>query len=180
MIIKNESFLRNKSKPVSSVQEAEQIIAKLEKELSKIPHGAGLAAPQIGILKQVAIVRSTTSRKQNVTIKIVNPTIVSTEGEQIINDEGCLSFPNKYVRTKRPKEIEFHSQWDQFDSGVAFDFEAAAIEHEIDHLHGVLMFDKEYKIKPIVKTEKRYGRNDKCPECGKKLKKCSHADKYLS
>lgn len=177
MIIKSETFLRKKSKPVSSVIEANQIIDKLIQELSKIPHGAGLSAPQIGILKQVAIVKSTNMRQTNY-IKIVNPTIASEEGEQIINNEGCLSFPKKHIRTKRPQEIEFYSQWDEFDSGVALDFEAAAVQHEIDHLHGILMFDRQFKLKPIVSSRK-YGRNDKCPDCGRKIKKCEHRDIYL-
>ncbi|RLQ95792.1 peptide deformylase [Falsibacillus albus] len=102
--------------------------------------GVGLAAPQIGIDQQIAIVEID---EESGTIEMVNPEILETKGEQL-GIEGCLSFPNLYGEVSRPYYVRIKA----FDrNGQAYlleaeDFLARAIQHEIDHLHGILFTSK--------------------------------------
>ncbi|KMJ58588.1 peptide deformylase [Bacillus sp. LL01] len=102
--------------------------------------GVGLAAPQIGIAKRIAIVDVDDKHGK---IELINPEIVEEEGEQI-GPEGCLSFPDLYGEVKRSNYVKIRAQnrkgkWFELD---AHGFLARAILHEIDHLNGVLFTSK--------------------------------------
>jgi len=133
-------------------EEAQAIIKRLEHELAVHPvDGAGLAAPQIGIRKRVAIVRM-----DGVHINLINPEIVDVRRMFLNKGEGCLSIPNRRFNIWRYNEIVFKD--DLHPNGVVAEGEpAVAIQHETDHLDGVLLIDKPTKV----------GRNDPCP-CGRK------------
>ena len=194
-IIEDEKFLRQKSEP-ANLDEAKDIAEQLFLTLlERKENDVGLSAPQIGILKQVCAIRA----KQS--FILVNPRIVGTEGETWYQ-EGCLSFPGASVRTKRYKNIVVEADYigtgnsviqDKWRENVKLYFtsndgvpieddkdllECVAVQHEISHLDGNLMFDFEWKNEP-VKEDKKVGRNDPCP-CGKidkngkliKYKKC--------
>lgn len=98
--------------------------------------GVGLAAPQIGIDQQIAIVDID---DEHGTIEMVNPRVLKTSGEQT-GPEGCLSFPGLFGEVTRPYYIKIEA----FDRKgrkymlTAEDFLARAIQHEIDHLNGIL------------------------------------------
>lgn len=102
--------------------------------------GVGLAAPQINLAKQIAIVDID---DENGTIEMINPIVLETSGEQI-GPEGCLSFPNLYGEVKRPYYVKIKAQNrnGKFYTFEAEDFLARAILHEIDHLHGILFTSK--------------------------------------
>lgn len=102
--------------------------------------GVGLAAPQIGINKQIAIVDID---DESGTIELINPEILETNGEQN-GVEGCLSFPGLYGEVSRPYYVKVKAQNRKGKSFVieAEDYLARAIQHEIDHLHGVLFTSK--------------------------------------
>jgi peptide deformylase len=102
--------------------------------------GVGLAAPQIGINKQIAIVDID---DESGTIELINPEIMETKGEQN-GVEGCLSFPGLYGEVSRPYFVKVKAQNRKGKSFVieAEDYLARAIQHEIDHLHGVLFTTK--------------------------------------
>ncbi len=96
--------------------------------------GAGLAAPQVGILRRVCIIDVGDG-----VIELVNPVIIEQEGEQE-GYEGCLSFPGKYGTVKRPMKVTVRAQ-DR--NGNTFtvtgeELKARAFCHEIDHLNGVV------------------------------------------
>ncbi|MCR8848592.1 peptide deformylase [Rossellomorea sp. SC111] len=102
--------------------------------------GVGLAAPQVGIDLQVAIVDI---GDDSGTIELINPEIIESEGSQT-DLEGCLSFPGLYGEVTRPYSIRVRTQ-DRKGRMVDFqaqDFLARAIQHEIDHLHGILFTTK--------------------------------------
>jgi peptide deformylase len=102
--------------------------------------GVGLAAPQIDIKKQIAIVDID---DEHGTIEMINPVVLETSGEQT-GPEGCLSFPGLYGEVTRPNYVKVKAQ---NRKGKTFEVEAEeflarAILHEIDHLHGVLFTTK--------------------------------------
>jgi peptide deformylase len=148
MIITDEKELR-KPNAIVTLEESEDIIKQLEVELSQT-NGIGLAAPQIGIYKQVAIIRN----KEEV-INLVNPIIVSRTHPYNHKEESCLSFPEKKFNTARFLEIAIKD--DLHPAGfVAVGFSAIVLEHEIGHLFNDLIIDRAIN---------KIGRNDPCP-CG--------------
>ncbi|WP_433749607.1 peptide deformylase [Falsibacillus pallidus] len=102
--------------------------------------GVGLAAPQIGVNKQIAIVDVD---DETGVIEMINPEILATSGDQL-GVEGCLSFPDIYGEVNRPYYVKVKAQ-DRFGREYIFeaeDFLARAVQHEIDHLNGVLFTSK--------------------------------------
>ncbi|MBA9024923.1 MULTISPECIES: peptide deformylase [Bacillaceae] len=102
--------------------------------------GVGLAAPQIGVKKQIAVVDID---DHHGTIEMINPVILEVDGNQT-GPEGCLSFPDLYGEVERPYKVKIRAQNRKggFYELEAKDFLARAILHEIDHLHGVLFTTK--------------------------------------
>jgi peptide deformylase len=102
--------------------------------------GVGLAAPQINLDWQIAIVDI---GDETGTIEMINPTIIEYSGEQT-GPEGCLSFPDLYGEVTRPYRIKLKAQdrKGKFYTLEAEDFLARAIQHEIDHLNGILFTSK--------------------------------------
>lgn len=97
--------------------------------------GAGIAAPQVGVMRRAAIVLLENEKM----LEIVNPEIVQEEGE-VDDAEGCLSVPGVYGMVKRPQKVQIkaqdrHGKWFVM---TATDFTARAFCHEIDHLNGIL------------------------------------------
>jgi len=100
--------------------------------------GAGLAAPQVGILKRVVVIDVGEGL-----IELVNPEILAAEGEQMCI-EGCLSVPGKRGKVIRPAKVRVHAQ-DRKGNHIEFEgeeFLANAVCHELDHLDGVVYVDK--------------------------------------
>ncbi|MBQ8506109.1 MAG: peptide deformylase [Clostridia bacterium] len=100
--------------------------------------GAGLAAPQVGILKRVVVIDVGEGL-----IELVNPEIIEAEGEQVCI-EGCLSVPGKRGKVIRPAKVRVHAQ-DRNGQHIEFEgeeFLANAVCHELDHLDGVVYVDK--------------------------------------
>lgn len=139
------------TKKCRKVEKFDKKLAKLLDDMHdtmKAADGVGLAAPQIGIDLQVAIVDL--DEGQDI-IEMVNPVVVAIGGEEI-EIEGCLSFPGLYGEVKRPFYVKIEAQ--ERDGSIyeleTEGYEARAILHEIDHLQGEL-FDK--KIIRIVTPE---------------------------
>lgn len=102
--------------------------------------GVGLAAPQIGIAKQIAVVDVGDEEGQ---IVLINPIVTAVSGSQT-GPEGCLSFPGLFGEVERPYDVTVKAQ---DENGKEFtikanDFLARALLHEIDHLHGILFTTK--------------------------------------
>ena len=102
-------------------------------------HGVGLAAPQIGISKRIAVVDITFKEDPGAKLVLVNPEIIKTEGKQS-GSEGCLSLPEFRESVSRPKRVtvraqDAHGNWHEH---TGEDLLARAFMHETDHLHGRL------------------------------------------
>ena len=164
MIIKDRKKLEIKCSPVS-VKEGEEIGVRLLHELREAENGIGLAANQIGINKRVCVINVKEP------LVLINPKIVETSKEQFVFPEGCLSFPNKKVRTIRYKEITVEA--DNHSGRLVFSadskeindaFECVCVQHEIDHLNGITMFEREFKSEPLIRGKNapiKIGRNEK-------------------
>jgi len=164
VIIKDKNKLQEKCSPVS-VKEGEEIGVRLLHELRESNNGIGLAANQIGIQKRVCVINVKEP------LVLINPKIVEKSKEQFIFPEGCLSFPDSKIKTQRHQDIVVEA--DNHKGKLSFSanskdindaFECVCVQHEIDHLDGITMFDREFKQEPIVKgvnAPKKIGRNEK-------------------
>ena len=164
MIIKDKNKLKEKCSPVS-IKEGEEIGVRLLHELRESKNGIGLAANQIGINKRVCVVNVKEP------LVLINPKIVEKSKEQFVFPEGCLSFPDSKVKTKRYQDIVVEA--DNHKGKLSFSanskdindaFECVCVQHEIDHLDGITMFDREFKLEPVVNginAPKKIGRNEK-------------------
>ena len=104
-------------------------------------NGVGLAAVQVGVLKRVIVIDLYEEGVKP--LKLVNPVIVKQKGEQEC-EEGCLSFPNKFAKMIRPKEVWVEAL-DENGKKVKVhgkDLLAQALAHEVDHLNGIVFVDK--------------------------------------
>ena len=161
MIITEIKQLQLMCEEVKTVKEGEEIGAQLLKELTESENGIGLAANQIGINKRVCVVNVKEP------IVLINPRIVETSEEKFIFPEGCLSFPGKHIRTERFTEVTIETDNHEgklsfsADSGDVNDaFECACVQHEIDHLDGITMFERSVTPQPYKAPEK-IGRNER-------------------
>lgn len=117
-------------------------IQALRNALNKSDNGVGISANQLGINESISIIRV---KKE---IILVNPEIIEHSEETFSFHEGCLSFPNTYVQTRRYKRVVVKSDNNEDMEFVYRDFdeqnnlELACVQHEIDHLNGVTMFDR--------------------------------------
>ncbi len=130
-----DPILQRECKPVKELKERDQILIDDMLETMHANDGVGLAAPQVGVLKQIVVVDVSENRDDP--IILVNPKLVESDGEQT-GPEGCLSLPGLYGDVTRP----YHVVVEAFDRNMEpFTVEgeellARALCHEIDHLSG--------------------------------------------
>jgi len=169
-VVTDEKKLRKVSRETTAEEcEALGLWDKLLKVLSNDNDGVGLAAIQIGYpLRAFMSLHQIRPGSNQLTEKrFVNPKILSTKG-LISPKEGCLSFPGTFIRTSRHAQIEVEDDLNGRETYQGYD--AVIIQHEIDHLDGVLMFERESKP---IKAGQKIGRNQACPcGSGKKYKRC--------
>jgi len=171
IITNNEAALRVFCEPVT-MDEVGSLIDTLEKELEYAnrlgKNGIGLAAPQIGIAKDIAIVRLP---KMN--FNLVNAKLVQGYDPAVFTDEGCLSFPGRLENTTRFQEVHITNNLVEPYSFIATGFVAVVCQHELDHLNSTLFMDRSIpKQTPVVRKAK-IGPNEPCVcGSGKKYKKC--------
>lgn len=131
--------------PCSKVEVFDQELATLVNDMVATMYaapGVGLAAPQVGVSRRVAVVDVTVGREPGMLKVLINPRIVERSGSQI-DSEGCLSIPDFAEKVERPERVvveAFDLQGERFEL-EAEAFEARAFCHEIDHLDGVLFVD---------------------------------------
>mgnify|MGYP001269716875 CR=1 FL=1 len=138
-----DSRLKNKSLHVVKYdKELKKKINDLYDTLYDSENGIGLAAPQVGIFERIIVIDLKEDNKSN-PLTLINPKIVNKSEEKFINQEGCLSIPSYYADVERFMEIEY--EW--FDENgnkqrsIAQGLLSICIQHEVDHLNGVLFID---------------------------------------
>ena len=148
----------------TDLETAQKLAVEMFKTL-KQEGGLGLSANQIGEDKSVCVVDVTNP------FFLLNPVIVKKQKE-IIYKEGCLSIPNKMVTTKRYERIEVEAdnvegtmifgpeKDNQVDNDLLI-LESVCVQHEIDHLNGKTIYDREFKRESFRRTEVKIGRNEK-------------------
>jgi peptide deformylase len=172
IITNNEEALRVKCEDVS-LDEVGSLIATLENELNQANRlgkgGIGLAAPQIGIAKNIAIIRL----GKGLDLNLVNAKIQNGYDPLMFRQEGCLSFPGRTEDTTRFQEVHVTNNLVEPYSFVATGLLAVVCQHEIDHLSSTLFMDRAIpKIAPVINKTK-VGPNQPCIcGSGKKYKKC--------
>ena len=134
-----DEILKKKSRDVEVIDEK---IKTLIEDMIETMHkfdGVGLAAVQVGILKKIIVIDLYDEKP---ILKLINPVIVKTKGKQEV-EEGCLSFPNKYVKVIRPAEVvvEALDENGKKIKVTGTGLLAQAISHEVDHLNGVVLTD---------------------------------------
>lgn len=146
MILTDENLLRVKCEDVQP-EEIDSLRTLLEEELRKSAEagrpGVGLAAPQIGIQKRMAIIRVPV--KDSVfALDIVNlkPENIKGYDRFIFDGEGCLSFPDRYERTWRYREIYVTNNGVSPHNFVLTGFPAVVVQHEQDHLDGIVFLER--------------------------------------
>lgn len=139
-----DEVLRKKCRVVTAFDERLWTLLDDMKETLAAEQGAGLAAPQVGILKRVVVIDV---RDNHGVIELVNPVIISEEGKQF-GGEGCLSAPGEWRDVERPARVTIKAQ-DRNGNEFTMTGEgmlARAFCHETDHLNGILFIDR---VKPI-------------------------------
>ena len=136
-----DEILKKKSKEVDVVDDKIRTLIEDMLETMHKQNGVGLAAVQVGILKRIIVIDIYDEKTP--IIKLVNPVIIKTKGEQEV-EEGCLSFPNKFAKTIRPAEVTVEALNENGEKikVVGKGLLAQALAHEIDHLNGEVFIDK--------------------------------------
>jgi peptide deformylase len=147
-----DPILRQKSKRVKTIDDSiKKLIDDMAETLHAAPGRAGLAAPQVGIPLRVIVI----GMPEEEDIVLINPEIVRKTGERLVT-EGCLSIPGYFGEIKRAQSVKVKGR-DRSGKEIRIKAEellAQALEHEIDHLNGVLYIDhlespdKLYKVEP--------------------------------
>lgn len=145
----NEPVLRKKCKKVGRVDKKIKKLAIDMVQTIKKGQGIGLAASQVGVLRRVIVVQTDLGGQR--ILALVNPKIIKKSSETEVNEEGCLSFPGIFLEIKRAKEVEIEG----LDiKGKKIKLKAKGLlarvfQHEIDHLDGILFFNRLSFIKKL-------------------------------
>lgn len=149
IVVAGNPVLRQKAEPVKKIDKKLQKLLKDMAETMYDANGVGLAAPQIGVSKRIVVIDVGEGL-----IELINPEIVKKEG-LVVGGEGCLSVPDYEGEVERAEyvECEFTDRKGQRMLLSADGLLAIAVQHELDHLDGVLFIDKAKSIMPKPKEE---------------------------
>lgn len=130
-----DDILKKKCKPVKAITDSTKELIQDMFDTMYEANGVGLAAPQVGILRRICVI----DIREGDPVVLINPEIVESSGEQT-NEEGCLSVPGKVAEVTRANYVKV-SSLDMDMNPVTYEGEgllARAMQHEIDHLDGIL------------------------------------------
>ena len=159
IIIEPDPILRKKSTKLETIDDS---IRKLLDEMLQTMYnapGIGLAAVQIGILKRIVVIDVSKKEEEKKPLFLINPEITYQSKETSIYEEGCLSLPGHFAEIERPAKckINYINYYGKKDELEAEGLLSTCVQHEIDHLNGVLFIDYLSKLKKdmIIKKLKK-------------------------
>ncbi len=166
ILIEPDPILRKKCEPLEQVNnEVRRLMEDMLETMYDAP-GIGLAAVQIGILKRLVVIDITKDEKKKDPLFLINPVIIKKSDKTSIYEEGCLSLPGQYAEIERPAEcflkyVDLNGKEKELKAEGLL---STCIQHEVDHLNGVLFIDylsklkKDMIIKKLVKHKKEIKR----------------------
>ena len=149
-------ILRQVSKPVESVSKEEQILMDDMLETMYAANGIGLAAIQIGVPKRIIVMDLSRDEEKKEPRYFVNPIIKNKNSDKATYEEGCLSVPNQFAEIDRPSTcvVEYLDYDGKKQILNAEGLIATCIQHEMDHLEGILFIDYLSKLKKSMILKK--------------------------
>ncbi|MBO9122478.1 MULTISPECIES: peptide deformylase [unclassified Rhizobium] len=162
LIILPDPLLRQVSKPIERVDSDLQRLADDMLETMYDAPGIGLAAIQIGVARRMLVIDVAREGEEKQPLVFINPEIVSSSDERSVYEEGCLSIPDYYAEVERPATVgvKYLDRDGKEQTMEADSLLATCLQHEIDHLNGVLFIDhisrlkREMVIKKFTKAAK--------------------------
>ena len=156
ILLEPDKMLRQVSKSVEKVGDDERKLMRDMLETMYLANGIGLAAIQIGIAKRIIVMDISKEPNDKKPMCFVNPVIKEKNIEKSIYEEGCLSVPNQFAEIERPKKCEVAYVDYNGDEKLlkAEGLLATCIQHEMDHLEGILFIDYLSKLKKSMIVKK--------------------------
>ena len=157
-----DHVLRKKCEPLEKVDtDLKKLMDDMLETMYAAP-GIGLAAVQVGILKRLIVIDISKAEEKKNPIFLINPQIIYQSEKTSVYEEGCLSLPGQYAEIERPAEctlkyIDYNGQEKELKADGLL---ATCVQHEVDHLNGILFIDylsklkKDMIIKKLVKQKK--------------------------
>ena len=156
ILIEPNEILRQKSLPVESVDKDIKILMDDMLETMYAAPGIGLAAIQVGVPKRIIVLDIEQKERKKSPLFFVNPEIISKSENLTTYEEGCLSVPGQFAEINRPenchvKYLDYHGNKKEINAKGML---ATCLQHEIDHLEGILFIDYLSKLKKIMIVKK--------------------------
>ena len=157
-----DPILRKKCEPLEKVDaETKKLMDDMLETMYAAP-GIGLAAVQVGILKRLVVIDISKTEEKKQPIFLINPQIIRQSKKTSVYEEGCLSLPGQFAEIERPAEctlkyIDYNGKEKELKADGLL---ATCVQHEVDHLNGILFIDylsklkKDMIIKKLVKQKK--------------------------
>jgi peptide deformylase len=139
-----DRVLRQPAKRITKIDDEVRQLARQMLQTMYSEDGIGLAAPQVGIHKQLIVVDCELDKPEVPPLILINPVILKTSQKKCVTQEGCLSIPQVFLDVVRPESIEvsFKDEQGRPQKLKADGLLARVIQHEIDHLNGVVFVDR--------------------------------------
>ena len=162
IITEPDTILREKSVSIEKVDnELRGLMDDMLETMYAAP-GIGLAGVQVGILKRLIVIDVSKDNEKKSPLFLINPVIISKSSDTSVYEEGCLSLPGYFAEIERPTEcqieyIDYHGKKKEMKASGLL---ATCIQHEVDHLNGILFIDylsklkKDMIIKKLIKNKK--------------------------
>ncbi|OGL47095.1 MAG: peptide deformylase [Candidatus Schekmanbacteria bacterium RBG_13_48_7] len=165
ILIYGDKILRQKCDPVEKIDETILQLIQDMKDTLVEASGAGLAAPQIGSPVRLILVKTSEKNENSDTFVLINPEILKSEGK-LESDEGCLSIPGVTETVERFANITVEYMAEDGETNVidASEFLSRVLQHEIDHLNGILFVDRLGMVRRDMikrKLKKRFGKKER-------------------
>jgi peptide deformylase len=154
-----ERALRQPAKRVAKVDQNIRQLAQQMLQTMYSADGIGLAAPQVGINKQIIVIDCEPDNPENPPLVLINPTIKRFGRALCDAQEGCLSIPGVYLDVTRPEEVEvaYKDENGRPQTLKANGLLARAIQHEMDHLNGVMFVDRVQNSLALTEELNKHG-----------------------